>query len=106
MAKRETVYELSRPSRCHNCDAKLEVGQIVRLQNAEDDREALCRKCAGLDLYEVVPSGNAALTRLATKYSGQDSYTVLKWSELWKCYERKGVMVKPDALAKARSEIK
>jgi hypothetical protein len=103
-SKRETVYELARPSRCHNCDTKLEVGQIVRLQNKEDDREALCRNCAGLGDMEVVRTGNAQLTRLASKYSGE-SYVIMRWSELWKCYERQGILVTKDALQKAQSEL-
>lgn len=106
MAKksRETLYELSKPSRCHNCDIKLEVGQIVRLKDAEQEREALCRKCAGLAEFELVPSGNAALTRLASKYA-TECFNIQRWSELWKCYERKGIMVNADALRKARSEL-
>lgn len=103
--KKETVYELSKPSRCHNCDTKLDVGQIVRLQDKEDEREALCRKCAGLGDMVVVPAGNAQLTRLASKYS-DPVYTIMRWSELWKCYERKGIMVSADAFAKAEAEIK
>lgn len=103
--KKENVYELSKPSRCHNCDTKLEVGQIVRLKDKEDEREALCRKCSGLDTMIVVPSGNAQLTRLASKYS-DPVFAILRWSELWKCYERKGIMVSAEAFQKAEAEAK
>lgn len=102
--KPETVYELVRASRCHNCDSKLEAGSLVRLHDLENDREALCASCAGLAKFSKVPSGNASLTRLATKYS-QPSYVIMRWSELWKCYERKGVLVSDDALGKAKSDL-
>lgn len=103
-AKKETVYELSRPSRCHNCDTRLAAGQIVKLENRDDDREALCQKCAGLNDFEMVATGNAQLTRLASKYSAE-CYVIMKWSELWKCYERKGIMVTKEALVRAKSEL-
>lgn len=91
------VYALSRPSRCHNCDARLSVNDIVKLQNKEDDREVLCRQCSGLADYTFVAKGNAALTRDATKLS-PTRFVVMKWSELWKCYEREGILVETKAL--------
>jgi hypothetical protein len=102
--KPETVYELIRASRCHNCDSKLAAGALVRLHDLENDREALCASCAGLSTFSKVPTGNAALTRLASKYS-EPSYVVMRWSELWKCYERQGVLVSNDALSKAKCEL-
>lgn len=102
--KKDVVYELSRASRCHNCDKKLEVGEIVRLQNKDDEREALCTKCSGLETFEIVRSGNAQLTRLAAKYS-ESSFTIMRWSDLWKAYERKGIMVSAEALRRAKSEL-
>lgn len=102
---KDTVYELSRASRCHNCDAKLEAGQIVRLENRDDDREALCAKCSQLDKLVIVPSGNSNMTRLATKYS-DICFSIMKWSELWKCYERRGIMVTAEAFQQAESELK
>ena len=44
---KEVVYSLSRASRCSNCDKRLALGEIVKLQKAEEDREALCRSCSG-----------------------------------------------------------
>jgi hypothetical protein len=102
--KRESVYELVRASRCHNCDSKLVPGALVRLQDLENDREALCGSCAGLANFSKVPIGNAALTRLASKYS-EPCYVIMRWSELWKCYERQGVLVSDEALNKAKSEL-
>lgn len=98
------VYKLSKSSRCYNCDSKLVVNDIVKLQqNREDEREVLCGQCAGLAEYAFVPKGDAALTREATKQS-QTRFVVMKWSELWKCYEREGILVEQkvmDALKKA-----
>lgn len=94
---------LARPSRCHNCDARLESGAIVRLEARGDDEEVRCLKCAGLSAFAAVYSGNAALTRLASKYSPV-RYVIMQWSELWKCYERKGVLVERQALEKAQAE--
>lgn len=52
---------------------------------------------------EVLRSGNAQVTRLAKKYSTKH-FIVLKWSEIWKTYERQGLLVEPDALKRARDE--
>lgn len=70
---------------------------------SEDEREVFCRKCAGLEEMEVLRSGNAQITRLAKKYSSRH-FVVLKWSELWKTYERQGLLVETDALKQAREE--
>lgn len=99
----QVVFALSRPSRCHGCDSRLEKGEIVKLTHKEDEKEAFCRNCASLQDYELVPSGNARLTRLAKKYSGT-FYVVMRWSELWKCYERQGLLAPIEAVARARLE--
>lgn len=98
------VFALSRPSRCYSCDRKLETGEIVQLKERTEDREVYCQGCAGLEHFEVVPSGNARLTRLAGKYSSI-RYVVMRWSELWKCYERQGILVEKQALERARKEL-
>lgn len=97
------VYALSRQSRCYQCDKKLAAGEIVRLKDAEDEREVQCQKCAGLTHLEVLMSGHAQITRLATKYS-KEQFTIKRWSELWKCYERQGVLVEPQAIDRAEKE--
>lgn len=101
--KLQPVYWLSRASRCYNCDTRLERGAIVKLVQGDDEREVLCKTCAGLQTLEFLPSGNAKLTQLVQKHSTQ-SFVVMQWSELWKCYERKGLLVEAEALAKARGE--
>jgi len=102
--KDPVVYELSKASRCHNCDSKLAAGDIVKLKDNDEDREVLCQHCAKLDGFEKLPSGNAVLTRLASKYS-EVRYVVMRWSELWKCYERRGVLLERSALERAQTEI-
>lgn len=100
---KNVVYSLSRASRCHNCDKKMNVGEIVKLETGKDETEALCSSCAHLDALQLIGKGNAKVTRLATKYS-TTSYVVLKWSELWKSYERVGTLVEKQALAQATKE--
>ena len=97
------VYALSRPSRCYGCDRRLEVGEIVCLKSSDIDKEVFCRKCAGLDKLELVGKGNQKITRLACKYS-QSSFVVMQWSELWKCYERVGILAESAAIDKAEAE--
>lgn len=102
-ANEEVVHALSRPSRCHGCDTKLEKGAIVKLTRHEEEKEAFCQKCAGLVGFELVPSGNAKITRLAKKYSSP-YFIVMRWSELWKCYERQGLLALSAAVAQAKVE--
>ena len=103
MSNRQTVYSLSRPSRCHNCDKRLVPGAIVKLKSENEEKEALCRSCSGLTSLELVPKGNQKITKLATKYS-QELYVVLKWSQMWKCYERIGVLAQSSAIDQAENE--
>ena len=98
------VYALYRVSRCHGCDRKLEKGEIVRLEQGLEEQRAFCSKCAGLEGLEILPSGNAKITRLVKKYS-QKCFIVMRWSEVWKTYERQGLYVEPQAIAQARSEL-
>lgn len=96
------LYALTRASRCHNCDQRLETGAIVQLVHKEDDREVLCEKCAGLGAMEFLPSGNAKITTIAKKKSTK-TFVVLRWSELWKTYERQGIVVDTSAIDEAES---
>lgn len=103
--KSQVVYLLTSSSRCHACDRKLEPGEIVKLEDAKDDREALCKQCAKLDRLKFVPKGNARVTKMATSFS-KTKFVVMQWSHVWKCYERQGVLVEEEALAKAEREAK
>jgi hypothetical protein len=102
-----SVFSLARASRCYNCDGKLAPGTIVKLDNAYQDareREVLCQSCAGLATFSQLPAGNAQATRLAKKYSPQ-RYLVMRWSELWKCYERQGLLVETQAIKRIETEL-
>ena len=55
------------------------------------------------DHLEFLPSGDAALTVRARKYSGR-SAVVLKWSRARKRYERQGLLVEAAALERAEQE--
>jgi hypothetical protein len=101
--KPPNVYSLSTQSRCYACDSKLPPGAIVKLQNSKDEREVLCQNCAGLNNFIQLPAGNAKLSRLAPKYS-PTYYVILKWSQLWKCYERQGLLIEKSALARLEQE--
>lgn len=97
------VYALNKPSRCYSCDSKLLADEIVKIEKGKDEREVLCIRCAGLGEFELIKSGNAQLTRKASKLSSV-RYVVMKWSELWKSYERVGVLVEKEALRTAMKE--
>lgn len=56
-----------------------------------------------MDHLEFLPSGYAALTLRSRKYS-KLSAVVLKWSRARKRYERQGLLVEEQALAKAEDE--
>jgi len=101
--KEPLVYALSRASRCFGCDLRLLENEIIQLKNEKDDREVYCRKCSGLEGLEVLLSGNATVTRLAKKYSSI-KFVIVKWSDTWKCYERKGLLVEKQALERAQKE--
>lgn len=67
------------------------------------DTGPLCVACADLGHLVFLPSGDAALTRRAKRASGL-SAVVVRWSRSRKRYERKGILVEPDALECAEQE--
>lgn len=67
------------------------------------DAGPLCLTCADLDHLVFLPSGDAALTRRATKESTL-SAVVVRWSRSRKRYERQGVLVEEPALAGAEEQ--
>jgi hypothetical protein len=68
-----------------------------------EGKGALCLTCADMDHLIFLPSGNAALTRRAGKYSIL-SAVVLQWSRARKRYERQGLLVEDAALQHAEQE--
>ncbi|MFF5262709.1 DUF2293 domain-containing protein [Actinomadura viridis] len=68
-----------------------------------EDDEPLCLACADLDHLVFLPSGNAALSRRAKKESGL-SAVVVRLNRRRKRYERRGVLVEEEALARAEEQ--
>jgi hypothetical protein len=93
------VFSVIRDSKCTECGAELWKGSLLRLEG----EKALCVGCADLDRLEFLPSGDAAVTRRACKYSKLKA-VVVRWSRTRKRYERQGVLVEPEALHRAEEE--
>ena len=94
------VFISKRESLCGECEADLGKGRWIFLAG---EKGALCLSCADLDHLVFLPSGDAALTVRARKYSAL-SAVVLKWSRPRKRYERQGLLVEEAALEKAEQE--
>jgi hypothetical protein len=93
------VFSILRESACAECGADLREGDFMRLE-AE---RALCLTCADLDRLVFLPSGDAALTRRATKHSALRA-VVVRFSRSRKRYERQGILVEEPALERAERE--
>lgn len=76
-----------------------ETGDFLRMDKAG----ALCLDCADLGHLEFLPSGDAALTRRATKAS-RLSAVVVRWSTRRKRYERQGILAEAAAIEQAAQE--
>ena len=85
---------------CSECGEEL--GRHAWIMLVEG-KGALCLSCADMDHLIFLPSGDAALTRRAGKYSTL-SAVVLKWSRARKRYERQGLLVEEPALQRAEQE--
>jgi hypothetical protein len=94
------VFISNRNSTCDECHEGLGRKAWITLVR---DIGALCLSCADLDHLVFLPSGDAALTRRARKYS-RLSAVVLKWSRARRRYERQGLMVEETALDLAEEE--
>lgn len=94
------VFISTRESICGECGENLGSKAWITLSR---DKGALCLACADLDHLVFLPSGDAALTRRASKHSTLAA-VVLKWSRARKRYERQGLLVENEALEKAEEE--
>lgn len=94
------VFITTQESVCDECSEQLGHHAWITLV---EGKGALCLSCADLDHLIYLPSGNAALTRRADKYSTL-SAVVLKWSRARKRYERQGLLVEEAALQRAEEE--
>src|SRR5216684_4319336 len=93
------VFKVRRDTKCGECGDDLGGGRMLR----REGDGVLCLSCADLDGLEFLPSGDAALTRRARKYSTLQA-VVVEWSRSRQRYERQGVLVEPAALLKAEEE--
>ncbi len=98
-APQPVVFQILRDSQCSECGVAIERGSLL-LMEAE---QPLCLACARLDDLEFLPSGDAALTRRATKYSKR-SAVVVRFSRSRGRYERQGILVEKAGLKKAERE--
>jgi hypothetical protein len=101
MARKQelVVFIARREEACSGCGKQLERGDLLKL---EGDKP-LCMDCADLDHLAFLPSGDAALTRRATKHSRLRA-VVVKWSSTRRRYERQGILVEPAAIDRAAEE--
>jgi hypothetical protein len=93
------VFQIVRASECSECGAGIERDSFLFME-AE---QALCLPCARFDHLEYLPSGDAALTRRAAKYSGRTA-VVVRFSRSRGRYERQGILVERAGLEKAEQE--
>ena len=93
------VFSLLRESRCSECNEELCQGDFL----FKEGERGLCMTCADLDELVYLPSGDAALTRRASKYSPLWA-VVVRFSRARKRYERQGVLVSEAALDQAEAE--
>lgn len=94
------IFITHREAVCGSCGRELGTKAWITL---DPEQGALCMHCADMDHLVFLPSGDAALTRRARKYSSLPAI-VLKWSRARKRYERQGIVVEEEALAKAEEE--
>ena len=100
-SKEIVVFELigRKESRCAECQDELSKGNFLTVENGK----GLCMECADLDHLVWLPSGDAALTRRAKKYSKLWA-VVVRFSRARRRYERQGLLVEEEALAQAEKE--
>ena len=98
--KEIVVFRLrGRDATCAECGEDLGKGRFLR----KDGERGLCMDCADLGGLAFLPSGDTALTRRASKYSPLRA-VVVEWSRSRHHYERQGILVSEEALAKAEKE--
>jgi hypothetical protein len=94
------VFLIRKDTKCSECGEELWRGRMITLNR---ERGALCLACADLDHLEFLPSGDAAVTRRASKHSKLKA-VVLRWSRTRNRYERQGILAETEAVEKAEAE--
>jgi hypothetical protein len=89
---------------CAECGESLGAGNFIRVESgANGERVILCMDCADLSHLSFLPSGDAAITRRASKYSTLRA-VVVRWAKARKRYERQGILVEHQAIDEAEQE--
>jgi len=83
--------------RCHRCGG---TGGMLVMEPPGPS----CLACAGLGDLEFLPSGDATLSRRAKARSRRFA-VVVRFSRARKRYERQGLLVEPEVLARIREEM-
>jgi hypothetical protein len=98
-AEEIVVFITRRGGKCAECGAELSDGSMIVLERNQPH----CLDCADLGHLEYLPRGDTALTRRATKHSPLRA-VVLQWSRTRQHYERQGILVTGEAIARAEQE--
>ena len=85
--------------KCSECGAELLPGDFLLMEKGQP----LCLTCADLDRLVFLPAGDTALSRRARKHSSLAA-VVVRFNRARKRYERQGLLVTEEALAKAEEE--
>jgi hypothetical protein len=93
------VFSILRESVCAECGRELLKGDFLRMEAGHP----LCLMCADLDHLVFLPRGDTALTRRASQHSTLRA-VVVRFSRSRKRYERQGVLIDEQALARAEQE--
>jgi len=85
--------------KCNECGTELFAGDYLLMENGQP----LCLTCADLDRLVFLPAGDTALSRRSRKHSSLAA-VVVRFNRKRKRYERQGLLVTDEALAKAEEE--
>ena len=85
--------------KCNECEAELFTGDFLLMEKGRP----LCLTCADLDGLVFLPAGDTALSRRSRKHSSLAA-VVVRFNRKRKRYERQGLLVTGEALAKAEEE--
>ena len=85
--------------KCNECGAELLTGDYLLMEKGQP----LCLTCADLDRLVFLPAGDTALSRRSRKHSSLAA-VVVRFNRKRKRYERQGLLVTEEALAKAEEE--
>jgi hypothetical protein len=91
------IQPLNAEWKCHRCGG---TGDLLIIENPGP----ACLRCLGLDDLEYLPAGDALLTR-RVKAKSKRYAVVVRFSRSRRRYERRGLLVEPEALSAAEREV-